>query len=172
MLGIPLPSLVEHGLGGACSAWRLLGPVPLAGSCALDLTSEVKLGACCGPARFTSLYSGRSGPSDCAHSCSAVLGSARTAVAAVHLIAPERADDVARLLEAGIEIERAEQRLAGIRQDIALGAPARALLADAHDELRPQAELVGDGGTGLAPDEPVEAAREIAFGGVAETARR
>ncbi len=83
-------------------------------------------------------------------------------------VAPGAADKGLRGVEALFDIERADQRLHDVAQHIVAlhRAVVAGLLAQAH--IGGDADIPADGGTGLAADDRVESAREIALGLVGE----
>src|SRR5205085_3714502 len=72
------------------SASRLLPPRPCAGCWPLTATSTTNTGACTGPSRPTSRYSGSGKRRGCAHSCSSVLGSRGAVCCALSLLSNSR----------------------------------------------------------------------------------
>src|SRR3546814_13863175 len=84
-------------------------------------------------------------------------------ISPVQAVGPGAADESGRAAQAGLQVERADQRLDDIAQHIVAvgGAVVAGLLSEDH--LPSDPERTPDLGTGLARDEPVEPPRELAF---------
>src|SRR3546814_7139782 len=84
-------------------------------------------------------------------------------ISPVQAVGPGAADESGRAAQAGLQVERADQRLDDIAQHIVAvgGAVVAGLLSEDH--LPSDPERTPDLGTGLARDERVEPPRELAF---------
>ena len=160
------PSRTSSAVAAACSAARLFAPSPRAGFRPLMRTSEVKRGAWSGPWRSTStivrqiealalrpLLQRRLGVGG--------LGCRRS----LELAAPVPAHHRARLVVAGLQEDGAEQRLAGVRQDRLLVAPAAAGFRLAQHQRGPEIERARHVGAGAAAHQAVVEAGELALVG-------
>ena len=146
----------------SCSARRFEPAVPVPVRPA-TLTAMAKTGACDGPSREASAYSGKGWPRACAHSCSAVLASLGGAGCATIALLPGAAHEVPRRIEPAIEEERTDRCLGRVREHRRPPPHARLRLAGRDRERRRQPRLLGDRGEHGLRDQQREPAAELAF---------
>ena len=79
---------------------------------------------------------------------------------------PQRAHDIAGLIEAGFGENGTEQRLDGIGEDRFLLASAAFGLAIAQDQILAEPDPASHAGAGLPADQPIVPAGEFAFAGL------